>query len=164
NFNDGTTIASVADMVDLIFEGNVDESEVEQLKSGMELIITIGAIENQEFNARLEYISPKGIEDQGAIQFQIRAAVTLDSSRFIRAGYSANANIVLDRRDGVLAISESLVQYDKEQKPFVDVLVDKNQYERRDVELGLSDGINVEVLSGVTAEDEIKAWNQPIRE
>jgi HlyD family secretion protein len=164
NFNDGTTIASVANMEDLIFLGNVDESEVEKLDRGMDLIVTIGAIEGRSFEAQLEYIAPKGALVNGAIQFEIKAAMKLAEDEFIRAGYSANADIVLDRRDGVLSMSESLVQYDKEQVSFVEVKVGDNKWERRDVELGLSDGINVEVLSGVSESDEIKLWNQPIKE
>lgn len=163
-FNEGTTIASLADMQDLIFEGNVDESEVERLQPGMELIVRIGAIEGREFPASLEYISPKGVELNGAIQFEIRAAVNLEEGEFIRAGYSANADVVLDKRTNVLAISEALVQFDEERKPYVEVKTGENTYERKDVELGLSDGINVEVLSGVTKEDEIKVWNRPVKQ
>jgi HlyD family secretion protein len=163
NFNDGTTIATVADMDDLIFEGKLDESEVEKLRQGMDLILTIGAIEGETFNAELEYISPKGVEENGAIQFQIRAAVQLKSEQFIRAGYSANADVVLDRRDSVLTVSESLVQYDQKQQPFVEVKIGENEWERRDVKLGLSDGLFVEVLDGVSKDDQIKKWNRPQR-
>ena len=111
NFNEGTTIASVADMEDLMFLGNIDESEVEKLKNGMELIVTIGAVEGRSFNAELEYISPKGVDLNGAIQFEIKAAMNLDEGEFIRAGYSANADVVLDKVEDVLTISESVVQY-----------------------------------------------------
>lgn len=155
NFNDGTTIASVADMENLIFQGQVDESEVEKLKLGMKLILNIGAIENNEFTAILEYISPKGIQEEGAIKFEIEAAVKLDSNAFIRAGYSANANVVLDHRDGVLSIDEGLVSYEDE-GTFVEVETAEQVFEKRKVELGLSDGIFVEVLSGITSEDKIK--------
>jgi HlyD family secretion protein len=164
NFNDGTTIASIANMDDLIFIGKVDESEVEKLHIGMALILTIGAIEGQTFDAELEYISPKGIEENGAIQFEIKAAVQLREDQFIRAGYSANADVVLDRRDSVLAISEALLQFDENQKPFVEVSTGSGQYEKKPVELGLSDGILVEVIGGVSATDSIKKWNQPIFE
>jgi HlyD family secretion protein len=164
NFNEGTTIATVADMSDLIFEGMVDESEVGKIAEGMELILTVGAIENEKFDAELEYISPKGEDVSGSIQFQIKAAVDLKDNQFIRAGYSANANVVLDKRENVLAINEGLVQYEGENKTYVEVAIGDQNYERRDVELGLSDGIIVEVLSGVTEEDEIKVWNQPITE
>ncbi len=164
NFNEGTTIATIADMSDLIFEGKVDESEVGKIKEGMDLILTIGAIENLDFNAVLEYISPKGIEENGAIQFEIKAAVNAKSDQFIRAGYSANANVVLARRDSVLAINEGLVQYENETDTYVDVKTGEQTYDRRKVELGLSDGIKVQVLSGVGAGDAIKVWNQPITE
>lgn len=162
NFNEGTTIAHVADMTDLIFEGMVDESEVGKVKEGMDLIMTIGAIENEEFDAVLEYISPKGVEESGAIKFEIKAAVDLKDSQFIRAGYSANANVVLQKRSNVLAINESLVQFEGDTATFVEVKVGKQQFEKRKVELGLSDGIKVEVLSGLSEKDEIKQWNQPI--
>ncbi len=158
-FNEGTTIASVANMRDLIFEGKIDESEVGKIKEGMPIVLTVGAIENRSFDAALEYISPKGVEENGAIQFVIKARVKLDSSDFIRAGYSANADIVLARKDSVLAIDEKLVQYD-EQDPFVEVKTGEQQFERRKVDLGLSDGITVEVVEGVAQEDELKVWNQ----
>ncbi|MGB0176183.1 MAG: efflux RND transporter periplasmic adaptor subunit [Owenweeksia sp.] len=159
NFNEGTTIASVADMTDLIFEGKIDESEVGKIREGMPILLTVGAIENKRFNADLEYISPKGVEENGAIQFMIRARVKLDSSDFIRAGYSANADIVLSRRDSVLAIKESLVQYE-DGKPFVEVATGDQQFEKRPIELGLSDGINVELLGGIPEDANIKVWNR----
>jgi len=160
-FNEGTTISSVADMTDLIFRGQIDESEIENLRVGIPLILSIGAMPGKKFDAVLEYISPKGVPDNGAVQFEIRAAVTLDEGDFIRAGFSANADVVLDQRKQVLALSEALVQYEGP-KPFVEVQVGPQQFERRDVELGLSDGLTVEVLSGVEASDSLKRWNQPI--
>jgi HlyD family secretion protein len=159
NFNEGTTIATVANMNDMIFEGLIDESEVGKIREGMDLLITIGAIENQQFNAKLEYIAPKGTEQNGAIQFQVRAKMELNEDFFVRAGYSANANIVLDRRDSVLTIPEGLLQFEGDQ-PFVEVATGDQQFERRDVKLGLSDGIKVEVLEGIAEEDDIKVWNQ----
>lgn len=150
-------------MKDLIFEGNVDESEVEKLEQGMDLIVRIGAIEGQKFDAELEYIAPKGVDLNGAIQFKIKAAVNLKSGEFIRAGYSANADVVLGRRDSVLAISEALLQYDENQKAFVEVLTGTDTYEKRDIELGLSDGLMVEVISGLSIEDQIKIWNRPVK-
>lgn len=155
NFNDGTTIASVADMENLIFKGMIDESEVEKLQIGMELIMTIGAIEEKEFIASLEYISPKGITQEGAIQFEIEAAVKVDSASFIRAGYSANADVVLEKKEQVLSINEALLTFEDE-KPFVEVQTNEQEFEMREVELGLSDGIHVEVLGGVSEEDQIK--------
>lgn len=159
NFNEGTTIASIADMQNLIFEGKIDESEVGKIKEAMDILLTVGAIENKQFKAVLEYISPKGVEENGAIQFVIKARVLLDSLDFIRAGYSANADIVLSRKDSVLTINESLLQFDNG-KPYVEVATGDQQFERHDVELGLSDGMKVEVLSGVGADEEIKVWNK----
>lgn len=155
NFNDGTTIASVANMDKLIFEGKVDESEVEKLQLGMELIMTIGAIEDRQFKAILEYISPKGVEEDGAIQFEIEAAVEIDSSQFIRAGYSANADVVLEKRENVLSINEAVVSF-KDGKAFVEVETGTQQYEERELKTGLSDGIHIEVLSGITESDKVK--------
>ena len=160
-FNEGTTISSVADMTDLIFRGQIDESEIENLRVGIPLILSIGAMPGKKFDATLEYISPKGVPDNGAVQFEIRAAVTLAEGDFIRAGFSANADVVLYQRKQVLALSEALVQYEGP-KPFVEVQVGPQQFERRDVELGLSDGLTVEVLSGIVATDSLKRWNQPI--
>jgi HlyD family secretion protein len=126
----------------------------------MPIRLSIGAIEGSQIPATLEHIAPKGVAEGGAIQFEIKAAVLLKEDQFLRAGYSATADVVLDERKDVLAISERLVQYDGDQ-PFVDVLVGENTYERRDIEVGLSDGLMTEVLSGVTAEDAVKIWNQP---
>lgn len=162
NFNEGTTIASVADMEDLIFLGNIDESEVEKLQNGMELIVTIGAVEGRSFNAVLEYISPKGVDLNGAIQFEIKAAMNLDEGEFIRAGYSANADVVLDKAEDVLSISESVVQYNKSGESFVEKWED-GEWKKSAVELGLSDGLSVEVTSGVVEGDSLKLWNQPIK-
>lgn len=158
NFNDGTTIASVADMENLIFQGQVDESEVEKLDIGMTLIMNIGAIEDNEFTAVLEYISPKGIQEEGAIKFEIEAAVKLDTSTFIRAGYSANANVVLDRRDSVLSIDEGLISFE-DNDAFVEIETSEQAFEKRKIMMGLSDGIYVEILSGITKEDKIKQPN-----
>ncbi len=159
NFNDGTTIATVANMNDMIFEGLIDESEVGKIKEGMDLVITIGAIEKETFDAKLEYISPKGIEENGAIQFQVRAKMALNKDNFVRAGYSANANIVLDKRDSVLTLSEGLLQFEDD-VPFVEIATGENQWARRDVKLGLSDGLKVEIIDGISADDKIKVWNQ----
>jgi len=154
-FNDGTTIASVADMGDMVFEGKIDETEVGKIREGMPLILTVGAIEEASFNAVLEHISPKGVEENGAIQFEIKANVQLKQDQFIRAGYSANAKVVLDRTDSVLAIPESLLQFEGDSS-FVEVETGPQQFEKRFIETGLSDGINVEVKSGLTSDDKIK--------
>jgi|LGOV01.1.fsa_nt_gb HlyD family secretion protein len=162
NFNAGTSIAFIADMSKMIFEGKVDESEVGKIKTGMPLILTIGAIEDEEFEATLQHIAPKGQEENGAVQFLIEADVQLKEDFFIRSGYSANASIVLDKRDSVLVINESLLQFDKEKKPYVEIALGDQIYEKRDVELGLSDGIKVEVLKGVAKSDSLKVWDKPI--
>lgn len=155
NFNDGTTIASVADMDNLIFQGQIDESEVEKLQLGMELIMNIGAIEQDEFKAILEYISPKGVTEEGAIKFEIKAAVAADTNHFIRAGYSANADVVLDRKDSVLSIDEALITFEDD-KTFVEVETSPQKFEKREIQVGISDGIHIEVVSGISETDKIK--------
>lgn len=155
-FNEGTTIASIADMKDMIFQGKVDESEVGKIKSGMALIVTIGAITTEKYDAILEYISPKGVEQDGAIQFEIKAAMKLKPGSFIRAGYSANADIVLDRRDSVLSVPESVIKFEKE-KPYVEVETNTPQvFKKQFIKTGLSDGINIEVLSGIDKSSKLK--------
>jgi HlyD family secretion protein len=156
SFNPGTTIATIANMGDMIFDGHVDESEVAKIKEGMPLKIKIGAIDDATFDGKLEFIAPQGKEIDGAIQFEIKAAIAQKPGQYIRAGYSANADIVLDERKHVLAIREALVQYDKDKKPFVEVETTPQTFVHKDVKLGLSDGIQVEVLSGVTLADKIK--------
>jgi HlyD family secretion protein len=160
NFNEGTTIASIADMNDLIFNGKVDESEVGKLKEGMPVSIAIGALGEQRFEGSLEYISPKGVTSEGTIQFEVRAKIKLKQGVFIRANYSANADIILERRDKALAISENVVEY-KDGKAFVEVEVGPQRFERREVVLGLSDGIQVEVLSGIDPKAKLKVPEAP---
>lgn len=158
-FNAGTTIATVADMTEMIFEGKIDETEVGKINEGMPLMLQIGAIEDMSFDAVLEHISPKGVEENGAIQFEIKADVVLQEEEFIRAGYSANADIVLARVDSVLAVPESVVQFEDD-TAFVEIETNPQVFEKRIIELGLSDGINIEVVSGISEEDNIKV---PIR-
>jgi HlyD family secretion protein len=154
-FNEGTTIASVANMGEMIFEGKLDESEVGKVKTGMDIVLTIGAIDKESFKATLEYIAPKGLIENGAIQFLIRASINKQKSSFLRAGYSANADIILAKKDKVMAIPESVLQFEKE-KPFVEVEVAPQQFEKRPVKTGLSDGINIEILEGLKKTDKIK--------
>jgi HlyD family secretion protein len=154
-FNEGTTIATVADMGEMIFEGRIDESDVGRIAVGMDLILSVGAIESEKFDAQLEFISPKGEIDQGAVKFDIRAAIALKESSFLRAGYSATADIVLDKRDQVLAIREGNLIFEND-RTYVDVMVGEQRFERREVETGLSDGINIEILQGLAAGDLIK--------
>ncbi len=161
NFNDGTTIAVLADVNKMIFEGKVDESEVGKIKENLALEITVGAIEDKSFDAILDYIAPKGIEENGAVQFEIKGSLSKKDTTFIRAGLSANASIILARADSVLVVKESLIQYDREtQQAFVEVETGDQDFERREVTLGISDGLIVEVLSGLSMEDKIKVWNQ----
>ncbi len=155
NFNAGTTIASVADIGDMIFQGKVDETEVGKIKPGMNLLLTVGAIENDTFHATLKYISPKGVLENGAVQFEIKADVNLKADQFVRAGYSANADIVLQRVDSVLAIKESLLQFEKD-SAYVEVETGPQKFEKRFIKTGLSDGLNIQVISGLTAKEKIK--------
>jgi HlyD family secretion protein len=161
NFNAGTTIASIADMSKMIFEGKVDEAEVGKLEVGIDILVGLGAIEKKKFPAKLNFIAPKGTEENGAVQFKIKADVVLDEEYFVRAGYSANADIVLEQKDSVMSIKESLLQFDKKTEvPYVEIKTGDQEFERKDVELGISDGINVEVISGISEDDEIKIWNK----
>jgi HlyD family secretion protein len=161
SFNAGTTIATIADLNKMIFEGKVDEAEVGKLNVGMPLEVNLGAIEDQSLAATLKFIAPKGNEEQGAVQFIIEADLFLNDSIFVRAGYSANASLVLERKDSIMAISESLLQFDRDsEKPYVEIEIGDQKFERRDIEVGISDGINVEILSGLTQEDKIKVWNK----
>ena len=161
NFNDGTTIATIADVTNMIFEGKVDESEVGKIKEDLALEITVGAIDNKKFDATLDYIAPKGIDENGAIQFEIKGTLNKKDAVFIRAGLSANASIILARADSVLALKEALIQYDIKTKiPFVEVEIGDQKFERKEIELGISDGINVEVKAGISPNDKVKVWNQ----
>ena len=158
NFNDGTTIATIADMSDMIFKGKIDETEVGRIKEGMPLTLTIGALQDMKFNAILEYISPKSIEENGAILFEIKAAAEVPDSVFVRAGYSANAEIILDRCQEVLTIPESTVEFQQD-STFVQVVTAEEpelELQRRYVKLGLSDGINIQVKEGLTTSDKIR--------
>ncbi|MDA9886578.1 efflux RND transporter periplasmic adaptor subunit [Flavobacteriaceae bacterium] len=161
SFNAGTTIAIIADLNKMIFEGKVDEAEVGKLSIGMPLSVSLGAIQDKEFEAKLKFIAPKGNEEQGAVQFKIEGDVTLDSDFFVRAGYSANASLVLERKDSILALPEALMQFDKDtEQPFVEIELEEQKFERRDIIIGISDGMNVEIISGITLEDKIKVWNK----
>ena len=152
-FNDGTTIATVADMTDLIFRGNVDETEVGRIHEGIPVKITLGALQNMTFDATLEYISPKSVENNGANQFEIKAAITVPDSVTIRSGYSANAEMELQRADNVLAVPESTLEFSGD-SAFVYVLTDsvpQQKFVRRAVKTGISDGIKMEIKQGVSA-------------
>ena len=161
NFNAGTTIATVADMSVMIFEGQVDESEVGKLQEGKDIKVILGAINEKEFPAKLTFVAPKGLEVNGAVQFTIKADVEVEQSTNIRAGYSANAEIELESKDSIFAIKESLLQFNRiTEKPFVEIQKEDGTFEKKDVELGLSDGINVEITDGIKEGDKIKVWNK----
>ena len=159
-FNDGTTIASVADMSNMLFRGNVDETDVGKLHEGMPVKLTIGALQNVELDANLEYVSPKATEDNGVIMFEVKAAVKIPADVFVRAGYSANASIVIESREGVLTLPESTVEFEGE-KTYVYLLtsaedIAEQTFDKREVKIGLSDGINIELTEGVTADDKVR--------
>ena len=157
-FNDGTTIATVANMNDLIFRGNIDETEVGQLAMGVQMKITIGALQDLKFDAALEYISPKAVESNGANQFEIKAAVKLAEGSKIRSGYSANAEIVLDRAEKALTIPESAIEFSGD-STFVYIVKGEGKekkYDRTYVETCLSDGVNIEIKKGLTLKDKVR--------
>ena len=159
-FNQGTTIATIADLNIMIFEGKVDEGEVSKLKQEMDMIINLAAIEEKNYPAKLKFIAPKGIEESGAVQFKIEADVYLDDEYFVRAGYSANASIITDKRNEVDALNEAVIQYDLEtKKPYVEIEIGEQEFERREIVLGLADGINVEIISGLKKDEKVKIWS-----
>lgn len=157
-FNDGTTIATVANMNDMIFRGNIDETEVGRIHEGMPMKLTIGALQNLTFNAMLEYISPKGVETNGANQFEIKAAISIPDSVQIRSGYSANAEIVLQRANKALAVPESMVEFSGD-STFIYILTDsipEQKFKRTQVTTGMSNGIKIEIKKGVSAKNKIR--------
>ena len=161
-FNDGTTIATVANMNDLIFRGNIDETEVGRLVEGMPMKITVGALQDLSFEANLEYVSPKAVESNGANQFEVKAAVHVIKGGKIRSGYSANAEIVLAKASKVLSIPESAIEFSGD-STFVYVVKgsgDKKTYDRRAVTTGLSDGVNIEIKKGISAKDKVRGPQQ----
>ena len=161
-FNDGTTIATVANMNDLIFRGNIDETEVGRLVEGMPMKITIGALQDLSFEANLEYVSPKAVESNGANQFEVKAAVHVVKEGKIRSGYSANAEIVLAKANKVLSIPESAIEFSGD-STFVYIVKgegEKKTYDRRAVTTGLSDGVNIEIKKGITAKDKVRGPQQ----
>lgn len=165
NFNAGTTIATIADMRQMIFEGKVDESEVGKLEEGKTIKVILGAINEKEFPAKLTFVAPKGIEENGAVQFVIKADVAVESSNKIRAGYSANAEIEVASKKSVMVVNEALLQFNRiTEKPFVEILNDNGDFVIKYVEIGISDGINVEITEGLELSDKIKIWNKASEE
>ena len=157
NFNDGTTIASVADMGDMLFVGKIDETEVGKVKVGMPMEITIGAMQDEQLTADLEYVSPKGTEESGAILFEMKAAMNLPPNLFVRAGYSANAEIILNKREDVLTIPESSLEFSGD-TAFVYLVTKESpqEFQRKPIQIGLSDGIKIEVTDGLKVNDKIR--------
>ena len=161
NFNAGTSVAIIADLSQMIFEGKVDEAEVGNLTNGMKIIVSMAAIPDKEFDAKLKFVAPKGTEEGGAVQFKIEAELALDDDTFVRAGYSANGALVVNSKTDIMVIPEAVLQFDrKTQQPYVEIEISDQNFERRELETGLSDGIKVEVLSGVEMTDNIKIWNK----
>ena len=162
SFNAGTTIASVANLNSLIFEGEIDEAQAGKLKEGMEMNIVIGALQNKKFPGRLTMIAPKGVDQNGTIKFPVEGDVFNPTNEYIRAGFSANGEIVLSSQKNALLLDESLIQYEKvggKDQPFVEVKQPNGSFAKRRVKLGASDGINVQILSGLTKDSEVKVWN-----
>lgn len=159
-FSPGTTIATVADMTKMIFEGQVDETEVSKLAEGTKIKVILGALEKEEFDSKLTFVAPKGIELGGAVQFKIKADVNIPENVNVRAGYSANAIMSIGKKESILCVNESLLQFNRiTDKPFVEIEQEDGSFKTVNVEVGLSDGINVEILKGVKEGDKIKIWN-----
>ena len=159
-FSPGTTIATVADMTKMIFEGQVDETEVSKLAEGTKIKVILGALEKEEFDSKLTFVAPKGIELGGAVQFKIKADVNIPENVNVRAGYSANAIMSIGKKENILCVNESLLQFNRiTDKPFVEIEQEDGSFKTVNVEVGLSDGINVEILKGVKEGDKIKIWN-----
>ena len=166
SFNSGSTVAIIADLNKMIFEGQVDEAEVGKLEVGQGLSVSMAAIPDKEFQAKLKFVAPKGTEAGGAVQFKIEADLILDENTFIRAGYSANGTLVVDNKQDIMVIAEALLQFDRRTSlPYVEVETSSQNFERRDITIGLSDGIKVEILDGLDMTDKIKIWNktEPIK-
>ena len=162
SFNAGTTICSIADLNSLIFKGTIDEAQAGKLKEGMEMNVVIGALQNKSFPGRVTMIAPKGNEENGTIKFPIEGDVFNKTNEYIRAGFSANGEIILSSQKNALLLDEALIQYEKvkgQDKPFVEVKQPDGKFKKIYVKLGSSDGINVQILSGITKNDEVKVWN-----
>ncbi len=162
SFNAGTTICSIADLNSLIFEGTIDEAQAGKLKEGMDMNVVIGALQNKSFRGRVTMIAPKGKDENGTIKFPVEGDVFNDTNEYIRAGFSANGEIILSSQKNALLLDEALIQYEKvngQDKPFVEVLQKDGSFKKTYVKLGASDGINVQILSGITKDSEVKVWN-----
>ena len=160
SFNAGTTICSIADLNSLIFKGNIDEAQAGKLKQGMDMSVVIGALQNKSFPGKLTLIAPKGTEESGTIKFAVEGDVYNKTGEYIRAGFSANGEILLSSKKNALLLDESLIQYEKgNNKSFVEVKQPNGSFKKVYVKLGSSDGINVQILSGIDKNAEVKVWN-----
>ncbi|MGV8913937.1 MAG: efflux RND transporter periplasmic adaptor subunit [Kaistella sp.] len=162
SFNAGTTICSIADLNSLIFQGTIDEAQAGKLKEGMEMNVVIGALQNKSFPGRVTMIAPKGKDVNGTIKFPIEGDVFNKTEEYIRAGFSANGEIILSSQKNALLLDESLIQYEKvnnTDKSFVEVKQPDGSFKKVYVKLGASDGIKVQILSGLTKDSEVKVWN-----
>ena len=161
-FNPGTTICSIADLGSLIFQGTIDEAQAGKLKEGMDMNIVIGALQNKSFPGKLTLIAPKGKEETGTIKFAVEGDVYNKTNEYIRAGFSANGEVVLSSQKNALLLEESLIQYEKVNnvdKSFVEVKQPNGSFKKVYVKLGASDGVNVQILSGIDKNAEVKVWN-----
>ncbi|WP_394660354.1 efflux RND transporter periplasmic adaptor subunit [uncultured Chryseobacterium sp.] len=162
SFNAGTTICSIADLNSLIFQGEIDEAQAGKLKQGMDMNIVIGALQNKMFPGRLTMIAPKGKDNNGTIKFPVEGDVFNPNNEYIRAGFSANGEIVLNSQKNALLLDESLIQYEKrngKDVPFVEVKQKDGSFKKAYVKLGASDGINVQILAGLDKNADVKVWN-----
>ena len=160
SFNPGTTICSIADLNSLIFKGKIDEAQAGKLKEGMDMNVVIGALQNKSFPGKVTLIAPKGTEESGTIKFNVEGNVTNPKGEYIRAGFSANGEVLLSSQKNALLLDESLIQYDKgNNKSFVEVKQPNGRYKKTYVKLGASDGINVQILSGIDKNADVKVWN-----
>lgn len=160
SFNPGTTICSIADLNSLIFKGKIDEAQAGKLKEGMDMNVVIGALQNKSFPGKVTLIAPKGTEESGTIKFNVEGNVTNPKGEYIRAGFSANGEVLLSSQKNALLLDESLIQYDKgNNKSFVEVKQPNGSFKKTYVKLGASDGINVQILSGIDKNAEVKVWN-----
>lgn len=155
NFSEGTTVVSIADLTDLLFIGNVNESDVNNVTVGSPVTIHVGALKDKTYHAVVEYVSPKGKDTSGTILFEVKAAISGDDLSALKAGFSSNAEVEMAHKTGVLTIPEATVTYEGD-KSFVFVKGSKGEYEKKEVTLGLSDGIKVEVLSGLTGDETLR--------
>ena len=160
SFNPGTTICSIADLNSLIFKGKIDEAQAGKLKEGMDMNVVIGALQNKSFPGKVTLIAPKGTEESGTIKFNVEGNVTNPKGEYIRAGFSANGEVLLSSQKNALLLDESLIQYDKgNNKSFVEVKQPNGSFKKTYVKLGASDGINVQILSGIDKNADVKVWN-----